>query len=66
LKHVEDSNKHITEEIVCQVGYPPELYEDAQSKKYKILNIFCFIPQLILKSFNAVPFTPCDTGPSLW
>jgi len=36
-KHVEDSNKHITEEIVRQVGYLPELYEDARSKKYKII-----------------------------
>jgi hypothetical protein len=36
-KHVEDSNKHIIEETVCQVGYLPELYEDAQCEKYKIL-----------------------------
>jgi len=28
LKHVEDSNKHIIEEIVCQVGHLPELYKD--------------------------------------
>ena len=34
-KHVEDSNKYIIEEIVRQVGYSPELYEDAWSKKYK-------------------------------
>ena len=34
LKHVEDSNKHIIEEIVHQVGHLPELYEDAQSEKY--------------------------------
>ena len=33
-KHVEDSNKHIIEEIVCQVGHLPELYEEAQSEKY--------------------------------
>ena len=33
-KHVEDSNKHIIEEIVFQVCYLPELYEDAQSEKY--------------------------------
>ena len=32
-KHVEDSNKRITEEIVCQFGYLPELYEDARSEK---------------------------------
>jgi len=35
LKHVEDSNKHIIEEIVRQVDYIPELYEDARSEKYK-------------------------------
>ena len=34
-KHIQDSNKHIIEEIVSQVGYPPELYEDALSKKCK-------------------------------
>ena len=33
-KHVEDSNKHIIEEIVLQVGYLPELYKDARSEKY--------------------------------
>jgi hypothetical protein len=36
LKHVEDSNKHIMEETVRQVGYLPELYEDARSEKYKM------------------------------
>jgi hypothetical protein len=35
-KHVEDSNKHIIEETVCQVRHLPDLYEDAQSEKYKI------------------------------
>jgi hypothetical protein len=35
LKRVEDSNKHIIEEIVRQVGHLSELYEDAQSEKYK-------------------------------
>jgi hypothetical protein len=30
-KHVEDSDKHIIEETVCQVGYLPELYKDAWS-----------------------------------
>jgi AAA+ ATPase superfamily predicted ATPase len=34
-KHVEDSDKHIIEEIVRQAGYLPELYEDARSEKYK-------------------------------
>jgi len=33
-KHVEDSNKHRIEEIVCQVGYIPELYEDARPEQY--------------------------------
>jgi hypothetical protein len=36
MKHAEDSNKHIIEEIVRQVGYLPEIYEDARSEKYKI------------------------------
>jgi hypothetical protein len=35
-KHAEDSNEHITEETVRQVGHLPELYEDARSEKYKI------------------------------
>jgi hypothetical protein len=34
-KHREDSNKHIIEEIVHQVGHLLELYEDARSEKYK-------------------------------
>jgi len=29
-----DLNKHIIEEIVCQIVYLPELYEDARSGKY--------------------------------
>jgi len=33
-KHVEDSNKRNIEETVRHVGYLPELYEDARSKKY--------------------------------
>jgi hypothetical protein len=37
LKHVEDLNKHVIEEIVPQDGHLPELYEDAQSEKYEIL-----------------------------
>jgi hypothetical protein len=36
----DSSNKHIIKEIVSQVGYLPELYEDAQSEKYKIQDIF--------------------------
>jgi hypothetical protein len=35
-----DSNKHIVEDIVRQVDYLPELYEDARSKKYKIFAFF--------------------------
>jgi hypothetical protein len=35
-KHVKDSNKHIVEETVRQVGHLQELYEDARSEKYKI------------------------------
>jgi hypothetical protein len=34
-KHVDDSNKHIVEEIVRQFVYLPELYEYAQSEKKK-------------------------------
>jgi len=37
-KHIEDSNKHIIEETVLQVGYLPELYKNAQSGKYNILS----------------------------
>jgi len=33
-KHVEDSNRHIIEETVRQIGHLPELYEDAQSEYY--------------------------------
>jgi len=33
-KHVEDSNKHTIEEIVRQVDYLLELYEDARAEKY--------------------------------
>jgi len=42
-KHVEDSNKRIIEEIVRQVGYVPDLYEDARSEKYQML---CRITQI--------------------
>jgi hypothetical protein len=38
-KHAEDSNKHIIEEFVHQVGYLPELCEDARPEKYQIKNI---------------------------
>jgi hypothetical protein len=36
-KRVEDPNKRILVEMVRQVGYLPELYEDARTEKYKIL-----------------------------
>jgi hypothetical protein len=49
-KHVEDSNKRIIEEIVRQVGYPPELYEDAWSEKYKKNSEYC----LVAKQYNLV------------
>jgi len=45
LKHLEDSNKHIIEEIVHQVGHLSELYEDAWSEKYKI---YTFLPELLI------------------
>jgi hypothetical protein len=36
-KHVEDSNKHIIEEIVRQVAHLPELYKDAGQKYINFL-----------------------------
>ena len=54
---MEDSNKHIIEEIVRQVGYLPELYEDARSEK-KIIIIkkgetkFCIISLDYFNRFN--------------
>ena len=41
-KHVEDSNKHIIEEIVRQFGYLSELYEDARSEIYIYIYIYIF------------------------
>jgi hypothetical protein len=38
-KHVKNSNKHLTEEIMHQVGYLPELYKDAGSKRFKIIDL---------------------------
>jgi hypothetical protein len=32
LKHVDDLNKYIIEEVVRQVGYLPELYEESRSE----------------------------------
>jgi hypothetical protein len=37
----EDSNKHIVEEIVRQVGHLPELYEDARSEKIYFIKKKC-------------------------
>jgi hypothetical protein len=34
-----ESNKHIIEEIVRQVGHLPELYEDARSKKNNVARL---------------------------
>jgi hypothetical protein len=50
LKYVEDSNKHIIEEIVRQVGHLPELYEDARSEKYK--NPKMYVVNLFSDSFD--------------
>jgi hypothetical protein len=57
-KHVEDSNKHIIEEIVRQVGYLPELYEDGRSEKYKKL------PTILLFSKRNISFVN-SMGPEL-
>jgi hypothetical protein len=35
-RHVEDSNKHIIEEIRVKLVTYQKLYEDTQSEKYKI------------------------------
>ena len=43
------------EEIVCQVGYLPELYEDARSEKYKIVLYTCRIRWLLCCSLELVP-----------
>ena len=43
-KHAEDSNKHIIEEIVRQIGHLPELYEDARLEKYKnMYKTYCIV-----------------------
>jgi len=44
--------EHIIEESVCQVGYLPELYKDAQSEKYKIL--WCSKVHLLTTHFTFV------------
>jgi len=50
LKHVEDSNKHIIEEIVRQVGNLPELYENARSEKYKIFALRFAVKQFTISN----------------
>jgi len=40
-----ESNKHIIEEIVRQVGHLPELYEDARSEKKN--NVACLVSKLV-------------------
>jgi hypothetical protein len=48
-----DSNKHIIEEIVRQVGHLPELYEDARSEKYKIEGFgTCSVPWSVAYSIS--------------
>ena len=52
-KHVEDSNKHTIEETVCQVGYLPELYEDAWSEKYiKKKTLMLFWTSLLITVYH--------------
>ena len=46
---MQDSNKHTTEATVRQVGYLPELYEDARSEKNKIL---CFGLQYTVNAYK--------------
>jgi hypothetical protein len=50
-KHVEDSNKHIIEETVHQIGHLPELYEDARSEKYKTAAVTLNVTKLKLSLF---------------
>jgi hypothetical protein len=38
-----ESNKHIIKEIVRQVGYLPELYEDARSEIINPLRPICYV-----------------------
>jgi hypothetical protein len=58
LKHVEGLNKHVIEEIVRQVGYLLELYEDARSesifKKLIVSNIRIINNQVILSNVEDV------------
>jgi len=53
LETCREFNKHIIEEIVRQVGYLPELYEDARSEIYKILVRLCCLVDVCSW------FTPC-------
>ena len=68
MKHVEDSNKHTIEETVRQVGYLPELYEDARSEKVQNF-AFCllsFVAQFAKRTHDMEVcffFVP-DNGPT--
>jgi len=44
---------HIIEEMVCQVGYLPELYEDAPSEKYlkKLCNALLHLLLVCIRSY---------------
>jgi hypothetical protein len=57
-KHVEDSNNHIIEEIVRQVGHLPELYEDTRAEKYKI--------QSTSFLFSTECHIPCTDQCTIW
>jgi len=50
LKHVGDSNKRVIEEIVRQVGYLPELYEDVRSEKYEKTKFSALLSEFRLTS----------------
>ena len=57
LKHVEDSNKLITEEIVRQVEYLPELYTPLSSLHFVILKrIMRVIPKNLIVAKQATKF----------
>ena len=59
---IENSNKHIIEETVCQVGHLPELYEGARSEKYKLYCtachciLTCFLPLVYPVSYFCFSF----------
>jgi hypothetical protein len=56
-KHVEDSNKHIIEEVVLQVGHLPELYEDVRPEKYKIyIPLFRINYRIVINYKNTIHY----------